>query len=452
MAREKLTAGKVRDFKCQSEEGQAFLWDSEAPGLGVRATNRTKAYIFQGKLNHKNADGTIIREAIRIKIGDVRSWPLDQSDPSKQPGARQEARRLKALIDQGIDPRTVKQEKIREQEAKKQEFKKKELTMGEVWPLYIEANRARWSERHYLDHVRATQAGGEKYKKGDKVKKAGALFPMLSLKLPDITPERVKVWAAPEVASRGTQARLAFGALRAFLNWCRSHPDYKKLVDSEACDSKIKKQVFTKKKAKTDCLQREQLPAWFGAVRKIENPVISAYLQTLLITGARREELAALKWENVNFKWGSIFLHNKGEEDNTKLIPLTPYVSFLLAALPRRNEYVFSSPRAEAGYIREPRKKHNEAIESAAIERLTLHGLRRSFGTLAEWVEAPAGVIAQIMGHAPSATAEKHYKQRPLDMLKMWHEKIESWILEQAGVQIPEQSAKLAILRAASGE
>ena len=38
------------------------------------------------------------------------------------------------------------------------------------------------------------------------------------------------------------------------------------------------------------------------------------------------------------------------------------------------------------------------------------------------------------MGHKPSATAEKHYRVRPLDLLRMWHTKIECWILEQAGV------------------
>ena len=42
----------------------------------------------------------------------------------------------------------------------------------------------------------------------------------------------------------------------------------------------------------------------------------------------------------------------------------------------------------------------------ANIEHLTLHGLRRSFKSLSEWVEVPVGVVAQIMGHKPSATAE----------------------------------------------
>ncbi len=78
-------------------------------------------------------------------------------------------------------------------------------------------------------------------------------------------------------------------------------------------------------------------------------------------------------------------------------------------------------------------------IAVAGIEGLTLHGLRRSFGTLSEWVETPVGIVYQIQGHKPSGTAEKHYRPRPLDLLRMWHVKIEEWILEQAGIEQPDE-------------
>lgn len=85
---------------------------------------------------------------------------------------------------------------------------------------------------------------------------------------------------------------------------------------------------------------------------------------------------------------------------------------------------------------------HNKALTVAGLPPLTIHGLRRSFGTLAEWVECPAGVSAQLMGHAPSATAEKHYRVRPLDLLRMWHTKIEAWILNEAGIDQPAEETK----------
>ena len=66
---------------------------------------------------------------------------------------------------------------------------------------------------------------------------------------------------------------------------------------------------------------------------------------------------------------------------------------------------------------------------------------------LTEWLETPAGVVAQIQGHKPSATAEKHYKRRPVDLLRVHHERIEAWILEQAGVQFtPAKVPRLSVV------
>ena len=189
---------------------------------------------------------------------------------------------------------------------------------------------------------------------------------------------------------------------------------------------------------------------WFDEVRKLD-PAISAYLQGLLLTGARRNELAPLTWADVDFRWRSMRIHDKVEAERT--IPLPPYLAALFYAMPRRNEYVFSSPRksSKTGYVSEPRYAHNRACTAAGIEVLTIHGLRRSFGTLSEWVECPVGVVAQLMGHKPSAIAEKHYRRRPLDLLRLWHTKIEGWILKQAGIPQPSEDDELGGLRVLKG-
>jgi len=249
-----------------------------------------------------------------------------------------------------------------------------------------------------------------------------------------------RVWLQDEAAKRPTHTRLPFSLLRAFLNWCSDRPEYRDQIRPDACITRMARDELPKKSAKDDCLQPEQLPAWFIAVRRIGNPVIAAYLQTALLTGARREEVAGIRWDDVDFQWRSMTIKDKVDGERT--IPLTPYVASLLACLPRRNEWVFSSPTAASGRLQEPRIQHNKAVTTAGLPALSIHGLRRSFGTLAEWVECPAGVSAQIMGHKPSATAEKHYRVRPLDLLRMWHTKIEGWILEQAGIGQPTDDAR----------
>ena len=73
------------------------------------------------------------------------------------------------------------------------------------------------------------------------------------------------------------------------------------------------------------------MPLWFEHVRKLGNPVHAAYLQTLLLTGARREELAGLTWDCLDFQWKSLTIRDKVE--GQRIIPLTPYVAALLAAV-----------------------------------------------------------------------------------------------------------------------
>jgi integrase len=211
--------------------------------------------------------------------------------------------------------------------------------------------------------------------------------------------------------------------------------------------TKKSREALGKAGVKADVLQREQLSVWFGAVQKIGNQTISAYLQTVLLTGARPGEILSLQWSDLNSHWKGISIRDKVAMDGRREIPLTPYVAHLLAALPRRvsvnkktgektaNPWVFSSPTAEAGHLSEPNHPHTRACKTAGLEGLTLHGLRRSFKSLTEWLEVPVGVVAQIMGHKPSATAEKHYTVRPLELLRVHHEKIEAWVLEQAGIK-----------------
>ena len=247
-----------------------------------------------------------------------------------------------------------------------------------------------------------------------------------------MTSERIEEWATVETLTRPTRARLSLRLLKAFLFWCARHSTYKTIVTANPAQSKTARESLGRVKVKNDVLQREQLPAWFAAVKKIGNPVISAYLQTLLLVGSRREELATLRWADIDFQWNSITIHDK--VDGFRVIPLTPYVASLLTALPRRSEWVFSSPTASSGRLTEPRIAHNQACAIAGLD-MTLHGLRRSFATLCEWTETPAGIAAQIQGHKPQGVREQNYIRRPLDLLRMWHIKIESWMLEQAGVE-----------------
>jgi integrase len=172
------------------------------------------------------------------------------------------------------------------------------------------------------------------------------------------------------------------------------------------------------------------LPGWWQGVEQLGNRTASVYLKALVLTGARKEELAGLTWANVDFQWRKLTIADKVEQ--TRTMPLTPYLAQQLATLPRRNAFVFASA-SKAGRISDVRSSHSKALQSAGIEGLTIHGLRRSFSLLGEAAGAPAGAIAQVMGHKPSATAEG-YRPRSVDALRPYLTKIEVYILDCAGV------------------
>lgn len=50
------------------------------------------------------------------------------------------------------------------------------------------------------------------------------------------------------------------------------------------------------------------------------------------------------------------------------------------------------------------------------------------------------GVVAQIQRHKPSAVAEKHYRRRPLDLLRKRHDQTEAWMPEQTGIAFEKSS------------
>lgn len=431
MSKENFTADRVEGFKCTPGKQQSIFWDAKAPGLGLRLTAAgSKSYIFECRLHGKT---------MRITIGDKRTWPIGK--------AQAEARRLKALTDQGIDPRQQKADRAAAADAKLTEAKRQQVTLSDVWPRYIDARRHKWGARHVQDHIDVAQRGGDVKKRGNGLTEPGPLASLLDVKLSDLSGETIAAWLDKEAQTRPTYAALSFRLLRGCLNWLEAEKDLAGLVPAGAVQSSKVRDAMPTKTVKDDCLQREQLPLWFAAVRQQVNPVQSAYLQGLLLTGARREELAGLKWGDVDFQWRSMTIRDKVE--GLRIIPLTPYMAHLLSSLPRRNKWVFSSPTAATGYIAEPRAAHQRALQVAGLPHISLHGLRRSFGTLCEWVETPTGIAAQIMGHKPSALAEKHYIRRPLDLLRMWHVKIEGWILEQAGIEFVPLAPGLRVVTAA---
>ena len=426
-----LTHGIVERATCPEGLPYVLLKDARKKGLRIRLTKvGGKHWQFETRVKGK------------LYSKSLGEWPAISIEQ-----AREIAHRLRGITEQGIDPRILEEQQSAIEAAKTEAqglLKAEEqriqtvraTTVSEARNEYLSVRKPHWGDLHYRDHIDKSKPGGiPSGRRGAMgiLTSPGPLASLMSLPLFEINQQTLENWALIEGKDRPSSARLAWRLLTVFLNWCSEHPKYSELMGGKNPSKSRKiREALGKPGTKSDVLQREQLLVWFSAVRKISNPVISIYLQITLLTGARPGEVLSLKWQDINEQWKGILIRDKYE--GTREIPATKYVLHLLSTIPRKNEWVFPSPTSKSGRLSEPNTPHTKACLSVGINKLTLNGLRRSFRTLTEWLEVPVGIVAQIQGHKPSATAEKHYTRRPLELLRVHHELIEKWILENAEI------------------
>ena len=429
-----LTAGLIDRLTCPVGKLQVFLRDAKAPGLRVRATPPSaknpagiKAFVYEAKLN---------RQTIRRTIGDVRVWDIE--------AARTEARRLAVVVrSDKDDPRELDREREVAKEVEQAATTAKALTVGDVWPRYLAEGapkrKTAWKPRYRADLEAMAGSGGVKKKRGQGVTRPGPMFPLLAKRLIDVDQDTLKEWFEDEAKKGKHQATRALMMFRGFLRWCSSKADYRAMTNREAgrAPAILDQLPSTGENRRIDSVTLDQVPGWWAGVERLGNRTASVYLKALMLTGARKEELAALTWANVDFRWRKLTIADK--VGTSRVIPLTPYLAQQLAALPRVtgadgevNPFVFAST-GKKGRITDARSSLSKVMLDAGIDKLTIHGLRRTFVQLGRRV-VPAGAVAQIAGHKPSATAEG-YAVLTQDDLRPYAAEIEAWILEQAGIK-----------------
>ena len=120
------------------------------------------------------------------------------------------------------------------------------------------------------------------------------------------------------------------------------------------------------------------LPKWFEAVNKLENPTIRDYLLLLLFTGARRTETASLKWEDVDME-NKTFVLTKTKNGKPLPLPMSDYIHqlFLNRQALVENGFVFPG-RGKGGHLVEPRKQMAKVTEQTGIT-FSVHDMRRTY-------------------------------------------------------------------------
>ncbi len=134
-----------------------------------------------------------------------------------------------------------------------------------------------------------------------------------------------------------------------------------------------------------------------------------AYIATAWYSGMRRNEMLELTWDSneaphLDFRSRRIVIpaaYNKSDDD--QWVPLHPELAEILQALPREAGHIFPF----RGDPRQVSKKFARIARAAGL-KITLHDLRRSFGSRYASV-VPAPVLQRLMRHADIKTTMEFY-------------------------------------------
>lgn len=137
-----------------------------------------------------------------------------------------------------------------------------------------------------------------------------------------------------------------------------------------------------------------------------------AFVAVAVITGMRRGELLALRWEDVDFGDSTVWVRNTPEHTTKsgreRALALSPEVAELLQAMPRQGSLVFGRRDGPArGDIIS--REFAGLVAESGIRHCTLHDLRRTFVTYLATAGVNAALVQQLAGHSAIATTVKYY-------------------------------------------
>jgi integrase len=354
-------------------KGYHLIWDSEVKGFGLKVIHSKekpgpdgqavksggkKIYILQYRMGGR---GTPTK---RYTIGEHGALTPDD--------ARKEAERLKGLVRSGKDPRHEKraiQDAHRRDNAAKdsvesvgREFVQRHLPQRKSGP-----ETARILEREVFPKWGGQPIGG--------VKRSDVLTLL----------DRIADRGAPYARNR------AAATIRKLFNWAigRGYLEANPAAGVEMLDEEASDRV----------LSDEEIVRVWNACDVIGWPFGTVF-RILLLTAQRRDEVAEMRWTEVDLKAALWTLPKERAKNNrAHEVPLAPHVVEILSALPRIEEsglvFTTNGKTPVSGFSKAKRRLD----ELAGVKDWRLHDLRRTATTGMAKLGVEPHVADRILNH-----------------------------------------------------
>lgn len=333
---------------------RVYYYDTKTRGLSICIMpSGKKTFVVYKKINGKPE---------RITLGAFKDISIEQ--------ARGKANEINSLIAKGENP------------AQKHRLSKTEITLNELFEEYLnrhaKIHKASWREDQrqfntYLSHWKQRK--------------------LSTIKKNDIQKLHQEIGR--------NNGNYAANRLLALLSSMFNRANEFCLWDKDSPTNGIKK---FKENSRSRFLQADELPRFFDALREEQNETVRDYILLSLLTGARRSNMLAMRWNEINLELG-LWEIPKTKNGESHTIPLVPQASEILKTrfASKTNEWVFPS-HGKSGHIVDPKKAWQRLLERAGISNLRLHDLRRSLGSWQASTGASLAIIGKTLAHRNVST------------------------------------------------
>ncbi|MBE0567982.1 MAG: site-specific integrase [Krumholzibacteria bacterium] len=340
---------------------RAYVYDTfpRAKGLGLAVTPAgTKTFFL-----HRRVDG----RPERIRIGSFPTLTVEQ--------ARKAAITLNAEIDQGGNPQDDRRQK------------RAEITFGELFAEYL--------EKHAKPHKKTWRQDEQLF--DGKLRGPWGARKVSSISRRDVQSLHVAVGRE----SGNYRANRLLALISSVFNKGASWG----LAKGENPAAGVPR---FRERSRERFLQADELPRFFKALGEEPNQAIQDAVLLMLLTGARRNNVLSMRWEDLDLRAGLWHIPDtKSGESHT--VPLVPQaVAILEARQPDGSPWVLPTQgrgrTSASGHLAEIKTAWENIRVRAGLPGLRLHDLRRTLGSWQAAQGASLAVIGRSLAHKNVST------------------------------------------------
>jgi integrase len=361
-----FTKSNIDDLPTPEQGKRVTYHDLKTPGLQIRVSSSgSKTFVVRRRVGNAEAE--------RVTLGTYPAMTPEQ--------ARRQALAINAIIAKGESPTAQKR------------AERMEPTFSTFWTEYLER----------YAHIRKKPRTVEEDEKTFR----NYLAPLANRKLSKITKADCQklhhdIAAKTSGATANRALAVLSSALSVALDW-----------GYLSGDNPAKAVKRFKETARDRFIQSDEMPHFWQALLDEPNRDFADAFMVALLTGMRRSDVLAMRWEDISLERGEWRIPNPKNGE-----PLTvPLVGEIVNLLHQRqadssSEWVFPGD-GDTGHLAEPKAAWKRILKRAGIENLRLHDLRRTLGSSMAAAGVNTITTARTMGHKTLSMALRYQQLVP---------------------------------------